>query len=197
MPGNDDKENKAPGQNASAENTDRVASNIETIATLHAAAERSVPRHQRLIETLTGHLGRPISFYLMICFVVLWIAINVFARHAHLAHYDPSPFSGLQAIVSISSLLVSTMVLITQNRQARLAEQRSHFDIQVNLLAEQKITKLIALVEELREDLPNVRNRSDPEAEEMKHAADPQTVVEELKRTLEEAAIIEEQTEIE
>jgi len=53
----------------------------------------------------------------------------------------------------------------------------------VNLLSEQKIAKLIALVEELRCDLPNIKNRCDPEAEVMKQPADPQMVVEALEDT--------------
>ena len=56
------------------------------------------------------------------------------------------------------------MVLTKQNRTARLAEQRAHLDLKVTLLTEQKTAKLIYLLEELRRDLPNVRNRDDPEA---------------------------------
>jgi hypothetical protein len=50
-------------------------------------------------------------------------------------------------------------------------------------------------VEELRQDLPNVRNRIDPEAEAMKQAADPQIVAQELRRTIVEAEQIVEETE--
>jgi len=42
------------------------------------------------------------------------------------------------------------------------------------------------LVEELRCDLPNIKNRCDPEAEVMKQPADPQMVVEALEKTLAE-----------
>jgi uncharacterized membrane protein len=69
------------------------------------------------------------------------------------------------------------MVLITQNRQAKLIERRMHLDLQVNLLTEQKTAKLIELLEELRRDLPNVRNRRDSEAEVMQHAAGPLEVI--------------------
>ena len=39
-----------------------------------------------------------------------------------------------------------------------------------NLLAEQKIAKLIALMEELRRDIPTVKDRFDPEAEAMQQS---------------------------
>ena len=59
--------------------------------------------------------------------------------------------------------MTASIVLSKQNRVAKLAEQRSHLDLKVNLLTEQKAAKLIDLLEELRRDLPNVKNRHDPE----------------------------------
>lgn len=52
------------------------------------------------------------------------------------------------------------------------------------MLSEQKIAKLISLVEELRSDLPNVNNRYDPETEVMKQAADPRVVLDKLEENL-------------
>ncbi|MCY7386852.1 MAG: hypothetical protein LH481_02125, partial [Burkholderiales bacterium] len=45
------------------------------------------------------------------------------------------------------------------------------------LLTEQKTTKIIQLLEELRRDLPNVRDRLDPETEVLQHPTNPQQVV--------------------
>ena len=78
--------------------------------------------------------------------------------------FDPPPFAWLQGIFSLGALLTATVVLIKQNRLAKLEEPRAHLDLQVNLLAEQKTTKLIDLMEELRRDLPMVKDRNDPEA---------------------------------
>jgi uncharacterized membrane protein len=78
------------------------------------------------------------------------------------------------------------MVLATQNRQRRSAEERARLDLQVNLLAEQKVAKLIALIEELRRDMPNVKNRRDRVAEAMTQAVDPHAVTTALEDTIEE-----------
>jgi uncharacterized membrane protein len=179
--------------NGSKQSTDRIAGNIEAIVRLNAAAEQKVPRHQRFIESITGQLGRPKSLYLMLVFVSLWIGLNVFADRLNIIRFDPPPFYWLQGITSLSALLVTTMVLITQNRQAVVEQQRSHLDIQVNLLSEQKITKLISLVEELRMDLPNVRNRHDPEAQQLSQSTDPASVVEELQKNFDNAERIDDQ----
>ena len=75
-------------------------------------------------------------------------------------------------------------MLIKQERQEKLAEQRAQLSLQLNLLSKQKIAKLIGLVEELRQDIPNVKNRSDPEAEMMKSFTDPHAIINVLEETL-------------
>ena len=164
---------------------DLVSQNIDAIAALHAHAERGVSRYQRAIEAATALLGRPLFLYLILAFVTLWVGGNLLAPRLHWPQWDPPPFSWLQGIITLGALLMTIVVLITQNRQGRMEERRAQLDLQVNLLSEQKITKLIALVEELRRDLPNVQNRHDPEAEAMTESADPHAVLSALEETLE------------
>lgn len=155
---------------------------LEALTSIRAHAVKGLDRHQRLIEWTTAALGRPRTIYAILALVFGWIALNV-APLGH-AHIDPPPFFWLQGCVALSSLLMTTLVLITENRQTRTAEERSHLDLQVNLLAEQKVAKLIALVEELRRDLPMVQDRVDPEALAMQQAVDPTAVLEELEKKI-------------
>lgn len=55
-----------------------------------------------------------------------------------------------------------------------------HLDLQVNLLSEQKTTKLILLIEALRRNLPMVRDRCDCEAERLQQWTDPHRVLAEI-----------------
>lgn len=89
--------------------------------------------------------------------------------------------------------MIATGVLVHQTRQEKLAEQRSHLMLQINLLTEQKTAKLISLVEELRADLPTINNRQDLEAEIMQQATDPQAVLNILQENLEQSEILEQQ----
>jgi uncharacterized membrane protein len=68
-------------------------------------------------------------------------------------------------------------VLVAQNRQYKLEQQRAHLDLQVNLLTEQKVTKVIHLLEELRRDMPNVEDRHDPQAAVLQQGADAAQVI--------------------
>lgn len=171
-------QNSSPPPTADQDDfVDPVSHTVQTIADLHVRAERKVPRSQRAVEAATAFVGRPRFLFLTLGFVAVWVAINETAHLADRTAFDVPPFFWLQGLVALSALLMTTMVLITTNRQARLAERRAQLDLQINLLTEQKITKLIALIEELRRDLPNVHNRDDPEAERMQEAADPHAVL--------------------
>ncbi len=68
-------------------------------------------------------------------------------------------------------------MLVKQNRLARLAQQRAHLDLKVTLLTEQKAAKMIDLLEELRRDLPNVRDRHDSGAAALQQSMDPDLVL--------------------
>lgn len=163
-----------------------ISQNIETIIELHTRNEKNVPRHQRFVEAVSAFFGRPAFLYSILIVITLWVLPNVLPQRFGLWQFDPPPFDWLDFSLNIGSFLITTGVLITQNRQEKLAEQRAQLTLQLNLLSEQKIAKLIDLIEELRKDIPNVRNRHDPEAEEMKQAADPNAVMAALEHTLEE-----------
>jgi uncharacterized membrane protein len=183
--------NNGRSENTSNENTDLVeivGENIESIVDLHMRSEERISHHQRVIEAVTANLGRPRFFYLILLFVAVWIGVNLLLPHLGISSFDPPPFSWLQGIVGLSALLVTTVVLITQNRLGKLDDLRMHLNLQVNLLIERKVTKLIDLVEELRGDMPGVENRHDPQAEAMKEPVNPHEVVKSLHQTLQEAA---------
>ena len=174
-----------PAEASGGDLPDHVSQQLDTIAALHARAESGVSIHQRTIEKVTSFLGRPLFLNLVLAFVALWVLVNTYP--GSFRAFDKAPFVWLQALVTLGALLLTIVILITQNRQAKLAERRAQLDLQVNLLAEQKIAKLIALMEELRRDMPTVRDRHDPEAEAMQEATDPHAILDALEEKLEEA----------
>jgi uncharacterized membrane protein len=168
--------------------TDELNQNVEPVASLRQRTERGVSVHQRRIERATAHIGRPRSLYWILAVAFAWAGFNLAAPSLGGRAFDPFPFPFLQGLVGLSALLMTTIILITQNRQTASAEQRAQLELQVNLLAEQKIAKLIALIEELRRDMPSVRDRVDQVAETMKAPVDPHAVLSALESTLEAGA---------
>jgi uncharacterized membrane protein len=90
-------------------------------------------------------------------------------------------------LLDTTILFISTAILIRQNRQEQVADRQSHLMLQLDLVTEQKITKIISLLEELRSDLPNVRDRVDLEAETMKQSIDPEIVINIIQDNLQPA----------
>jgi uncharacterized membrane protein len=160
-----------------------VLRNIETIIQLETDHGKTIPIHHRLLESVAAGFSQPRFLYSQIIFFLAWWLCSHLSSQGILAKDFPK-FNPRADGLSVASLLISTGVLVYQNRQEKLAEERSHLTLQINLLTEQKIVKLIALVEELRTDLPNVRNRQDPEAEEMQQPIDPEALLTALKESL-------------
>ncbi len=169
---------------------DQIGQNIESILAFYTREEQKISRSQRVLEIISRFLGQPLYLGSILLFVVLWILASIFAHNVGLAEIDPAPFFWLQGIVSLGALLTSTVVLIKQVRLAKLEEQRAHLDLQVNLLTEQKATKIINLMEELRRDLPMVKDRQDPEATALQQPTDPHAVLaalDEQRETVEQS----------
>ena len=78
---------------------------------------------------------------------------------------------------------MTVLILTTQRRDDQLAAHREQLTLELAIIGEQKSAKIIALLEELRQDSPTLRNRVDHEAAAMSVAADPQAVLDAIKET--------------
>ncbi len=174
-------------QRVHIELSDILDKDIEKIVALRLRAERQVDRHQRFIENVTRRLGQPRTVYILLALVAIWIVVNTFGSRFGIASFDRPPFSLLQTIISLSALIMTVIVLTTQNRQEKMHDERRHLDLQITLLTERKVSKIIELLEELRSDLPAVTDRHDAEARVMQKPVDPHTALEALKETFEKA----------
>ncbi len=156
---------------------DQISQNIEAVLAFYTREEQKISRSQRILERISHFIGQPVFLGFILLFVALWMLANAVLGQLGMAEFDPAPFFWLQGIVGLGALLTATAVLTRQNRLAKLAEQRAHLDLKVTLLTEQKAAKLIDLLEELRRDLPNVRNRHDPEAAVLQQSMNPDLVL--------------------
>ena len=177
------KEKASRNQVITAPLPDAIAKNIEAISLLHSQEVRDIPAHQRILEAIATFFGRAIFMYSLLVMLALWIFGSFFDGFLP---FNLPPFSWSGQGLDAAALVISTGVLVRQTRQENFAEQRAQLMLQLNLLSEQKIAKIIALLEELRNDLPDVINRHDSEAELMRQAADPIAVLEALQKNLAE-----------
>lgn len=157
---------------------DPISRNIADILDLETRELEKLTRVQRGISLVSRGLARPAYPIGLLVLVAGWIGVNLLPGRAA---FDPPPFHWLQGLLTLTALLTTAIVLFGQWRQSRLAEQRSHMDLQINMLTEQKVTKLIHLIEELRVDLPGVRERHDPHVTQLKKPTDPIELASALK----------------
>jgi uncharacterized membrane protein len=167
----------APRETPVAAERDQISQNIDAVQDFYSREEHKLSRSQRNLERLSNLIGQPAFVGIILLFVALWMLANVGLHLLGIAEFDPAPFFWVQGIVGLGALITTTVVLTKQNRLARLAEQRAHLDLKVTLLTEQKAAKLIDLLEELRRDLPNVKNRVDPEATALQQSMNPDRVL--------------------
>jgi uncharacterized membrane protein len=166
---------------------DLVVRNVEVIHQHQSQHQQNSKTHHRALDKIGAVFGLPQFLYGQIVFFTVWIVCSNLADRDIISKNFPIfdlDYQGLE----VASLLTSTGVLVYQTRQGKISEERSHLMLQLNLATEQKIAKLISLVEELRTDLPNVKNRDDVEAEAMMHAIDPEAVLEIIQHSLENSA---------
>jgi uncharacterized membrane protein len=93
----------------------------------------------------------------------------------------------MQGAVSLAALYMTVLILATQRRENELASHHEHLTLDLAILSEQKTAKIISLLEELRQDHPDIHDRIDDEAVAMSEPVDPQSVLQTIKRHVVEA----------
>ncbi len=156
---------------------DQIDQNIEAVQGFYSREHGKISRSQRFLERLSRFIGTPDFLGFILLAIAAWIAGNLLLPRLGLPQPDPAPFFWLQGVIGLGALLTTTVVLIKQNRFAGLAEQRANLDLKVTLLTEQKAAKLIDLIEELRRDLPNVKDRRDHGADSLQKPMNPELVL--------------------
>ncbi len=159
--------------------------NLELLAKFDDREQARVSGIQLAIECISAFFGSPAYFVFATLFIVSWILVNLWGAHAGWVHVDEPPFPWLQGMVSSNALLLTVAVLIRQNRMAQLAEHRSHLDLQINLLTEQKVSKIVQMVDELHRELTvlrgNPQSHTPEQMQEMTKPADPHALLHAIK----------------
>jgi uncharacterized membrane protein len=118
-------------------------------------------------------------------FVYLHLAVFGFWIVANLGWIPGVPIWDASFVIlamwaSVEAIFLSTFVLISQNRMAAVADKRADLDLQISLLAEHEVTKLVAVVTAVAERL-GVPVSRDPELEEAKQDVVPEAVLDEIE----------------
>ena len=155
--------------------------NLQLLTAFKDGEEAQITGMRLLIERISAFLGSPAYFAFAVVLIVTWMLVNGWVAHVGWRPVDPAPFFWLQGFVSSNALLLTVAVLIRQNRMWHVAEHRAHLDLQINLLSEQKVTKILQIVDELQRELA-LRENPDSEVEEMTKPADAHALMHAIKQ---------------
>jgi uncharacterized membrane protein len=154
--------------------------NIERLVEIRRQADRQRRWSERLADRITAFAGSMAFLWLHVGWVGGWLAVNSGAVE-WIEPFDPFPFVMLAMVASVEAIFLSTFVLISQNRMAALADRRADLDLQISLLAEHEITRVITLINGVATRLGV--EVDDPEhIEELERDIDPTRVMSELDR---------------
>jgi len=156
--------------------------NVKSIAELESAAHAQQTPADRIADGITRFCGSMPFVWVHVVWFTAWIAAN----SAFLAKpIDPYPYSFLTLVVSLEAIFLSTFIMISENRQGRIDERRSHLDLQINLLAEQENTKTLQLLAAIATKL-GIDPTDDPDVAVLEQAIRPDKLIEQIDRSAEE-----------
>jgi uncharacterized membrane protein len=153
----------------------------QATARLRAEHHEATTALQRTVDRLTHLVGLPGFVAVLTVAILAWMGANIVAGMLGVHRADPPPFVWLQGAISTCALYVAALILTTQRRQDQLASHREQLTLELAIVADQKVAKIIELLEELRRDSPTLANRSDHAAHAMSTPSDPHLVLDAIK----------------
>lgn len=155
--------------------------NINAIVALEEEALTRRKTADRLADAIANFVGSIPFVVVHLIWFGLWTVLNAGVFLGRFK-FDPYPYALLCMLVALEGVLLSAFVLIKQNRMSQRADHRAHLDLQINLLSEKEITKMLQLQRLICERLGIEEAARDAEATELSA----ETAVDNIARELQE-----------
>jgi uncharacterized membrane protein len=162
----------------------RYAQRLERFHSFQAKHFQRRTKSEKIADRVTA-FGGSVKFLIgnAVWFFV-WLVINLGAIPG-IKPFDPFPFVLLTTIVSLEAIFLAIFVLISQNKQAKIADLRQETDLRINTVAEEEITKIMQMCSAIYKTLKKDA-KEDPETAEMMKPLDLEEIEERLEKEYEE-----------
>jgi uncharacterized membrane protein len=127
------------------EQSRHAKAHIDSIVKQEEEALESRSSSERLADSVGVFAGSLLFVVLHLGLVISWLVVNS-GQISGIRPFDPWPFSLLGVIVAVEAVILSSFILMRQNRMMRRGERRDHLNLQVDLLAEKEITTVLRMV---------------------------------------------------
>ena len=128
------------GENGSLLN-DVAANNVLGVARMEQHATTNVSFGERVATLVSTFCGSMVFVWIHFAWFAGWIIYNSVPWFAP-SPPDPFPFSFLTLVVSLEAIFLSAFILISQGREARLADRRSNLDLQLICSRNRRVPRL-------------------------------------------------------
>jgi uncharacterized membrane protein len=142
---------------------------------------------QQTVDRATRVIGWPGFVVVLGITIAVWVIANLAEGWLGYPMIDPPPFEDLATGMSGGALVVAALILTTQRREDKLADYRAQLILELSIANDQKIAKIIELLEESRRDNPALSDRVDDQAHAMSTPSDAVAVLEAIKELGENA----------
>jgi uncharacterized membrane protein len=156
-----------------------VEQNIRTLIQLRQKTARERSLQDRIADAITAYSGRMVFVYGHIIWFSLWILLNT--GRLGMPPFDPFPYGLLTMVVSLEAIFLSTFVLLSQNRQGEEAEQHANLGLQIGLLTEHELTRVLQMLDAIQDKL-GIENDADSELADLEMETRPEDVLAEIDR---------------
>jgi uncharacterized membrane protein len=162
----------------------RPADEVATLVELERRASRR-SRSEKASDVLLRGVGTLACVLAHVAVLVSWCILNL-GLLPGIRPFDPFPFGILTLFVSSEGVLLCLLILISQNRMTREADHRARLTLQISLLAEKEVTKMLQMLHALgaAQGLRGVAD--DEEARRLSEPTDVAGLAEKLAETLKE-----------
>jgi len=156
-----------------------VHQNIASMIAVRRRQDDRRTRADRAADAVTRFAGSVSFVWVHALIFGGWVAVNSLSiKFIH--PWDPFPYVMLAVITSVEAIFLSTFILITQNRMARIADSRAELDLQISLLTEHELTRVIQILDSVARKL-GAALPPEPELAEIKKDIDAEKVVQEIE----------------
>ena len=142
-----------------------VEANIKSVASMEESLETQRTFVDRVADVIGGFSGSMTFVGLHVFWFAAWFLINT-GLVPGVPRFDPFPFILLAMVVSVEGVLLSTFVLMKQNRMQKKIDLRDQLNLQIDLLSEKEITKALQLLRAICQKM-EIEQEQDGELQEM------------------------------
>lgn len=132
---------------------------------IKAKADAKRTKTEKIADWMTQSGGSVKFLTVSVLLFVFWIFVNTGLIKV-IPIFDPFPFIFLTTFVSLEAIILATFVLISQNRNIKIDDLREEVDLQINLMAQKEITKVMRMLALLLEK-NGIDLSQDPELKRM------------------------------